>query len=237
MIFDAFAERLRTGVATAVERTTAHDTFSVWSENAGGERSGGDWCIIVPLSEHFVALSIGDVAGHGRAATGTMAIVRASILAAIEETRVPSEMFRAANAIAFREGLLVTAIAAIFDRRRRTLTFANAGHPPPLVSTGAAHAFVAHPPADLPLGVYARHDAANYVVALPKDALFLLYTDGITEHARDPIRGEAELVEAARWSYERPERDPAQAVADRMLRLVRGGDDAAVMALRLAGAF
>jgi serine phosphatase RsbU (regulator of sigma subunit) len=214
----------------------SHESLSVWTANAEGALAGGDWCAIVPLSPYTVALTVGDVAGHGLAASEGLAIMHAAILSALTRTSVPSDVLDIANATAFGDGaaLMVTALVAIFDRRYRTLTFASAGHPPPLVLSGNVHAFLEHPPADLPLGIFPQHNAANYVVALPSTALLILYTDGVTEHARDPIRGEAELLDAARRSFERPELDAARAIAGRMLHPVRGDDDASLMALRLS---
>jgi len=60
-----------------------------------------------------------------------------------------------------------------------------------------------------------------------------LYTDGVTEHARDPIQGEVELVRAARFVYERPELDATQGIASLVFATARGDDDAAMLALRL----
>jgi serine phosphatase RsbU (regulator of sigma subunit) len=216
-----------------------HESFSIWSTPANGESAGGDWCAIVPISEHAVALSIGDVAGHGLTAAAELRIMHAAILSALAGTRVPSDVLEALNAVVYRREwpVVVTAIVAVFDRRQRTLTFANAGHPPPLVCTRDEHAFLSHSPADLPLGVLERHHAANFVVSLPADSLLVLYTDGITEHARDPMAGETELIAAARWTYARPELDAARAVADHVLHRARGDDDAATMVLRLSRSF
>ncbi|MGB8265446.1 MAG: PP2C family protein-serine/threonine phosphatase [Candidatus Velthaea sp.] len=216
------------------ERAAAPAVTS-WSSAAGRARHGGDWCEVVPVSEHAVVLSVGDVAGHGAAVAGTMAVMRESLLRAIHDIHVPSDILSAINGTALRHGggALVTAIVALVDSRRRTLTFASAGHPPPLMSTGDRHAFLAHLPADLPLGVFPYHRAANYVLTLPSDALLVLYTDGITEHDRDPVRGEAELVEATRVVYARPELHAARAIADHVLAKKRGTDDAATIALRM----
>jgi serine phosphatase RsbU (regulator of sigma subunit) len=235
MIFSASVLGQQSRDAPALKGPTSHESFSVWTANADGAVAGGDWCAIVPLSPFTVALTVGDVAGHGLAAADGLATMHAAILSALTATQVPSDVLAMANTIAYGSGsaVMVTALVAIFDRRYRTLTFANAGHPPPLVLSGDIHAFLEHPPADLPLGIYARHDAANYVVALPSSALLVLYTDGITEHARDPVRGEVELLDAARRSLENPELDAARAIAGRMLHPVRGDDDASVMALRL----
>jgi len=216
-------------------RRVAGETFSVWSEPAAGAGAGGDWCEVLPLADGAIALTIGDVCGHGPDAAPDRALVYAAVARALDATHVPSDVLAAANAVAYGDGVpsIVTAVVAIFDRRRRTLTFANAGHPPPLVCSAGAHAFLGQLPADLPLGIFARHHAANYVIALPADALLVMYTDGVTEHARDPIAGEDELVAAARWAYARPDPDAAAAIAERMLARVRGDDDAATIALRI----
>ncbi len=218
----------------APERAAWVDDISVFRSSAFGARAGGDWCEAVPLSEHAVGLTVGDVSGHGTAVAGTMEAMRASVLLALRATRVPSEILSAANkvAAAWDGGTIVTAVVAILDYSRNTFAFANAGHPPPLLLTRDRHAFLEHPPADLPLGIIPRHCAADYVLTLPPDPLLILYTDGITEHARDPLRGEAELVAAARRVYDRRVQNPARTIARLVLKRTRGNDDAAAMALR-----
>jgi serine phosphatase RsbU (regulator of sigma subunit) len=208
-----------------------------WSSPAGDAPDGGDWCEAIAVSVKTLALTIGDVAGHGSAVAGLQAAMRASVVQAMADIAVPSEVLAVANDLALTwggDGILVTAIVAILDFRRHTLTFANAGHPPPLLYAAGTHAFLEHPPADLPLGVFPRFRAANYVVSLPIDALLTFYTDGITEHDRNPIRGEAELVEAVRFVCARPELDAAREIAGHVFATARGADDAAVLAVRLA---
>jgi serine phosphatase RsbU (regulator of sigma subunit) len=207
---------------------------SVYRSAANGARAGGDWCEIRSISDETFALTIGDVAGHGKAVADTMAIMRAAIMCAIDDTRVPSGVLSLANEVALNwgDGILVTAIVAFVDRRLQTLTFANAGHPPPLLLTADGHAFLGEPPADIPLGLFPNYCAANYVVALPTDAIVAFYTDGITEHNRDPIGGEAELVEAARFAYARTEINVARSIIRQIFAKGRGGDDAAAIGLR-----
>ena len=82
--------------------------------------------------------------------------------------------------------------------------------------------------------MFPRFRAANYVVSLPPDALLTFYTDGVTEHSRDLIRGEAELVDAVRLVCARPEVDAAREIAGHVFSSGRGADDAAVLAVRLA---
>ncbi len=211
--------------------------FSLTNSPAGRARRGGDWSDAVAISEDAFALTIGDVTGHGETAFGTMEIVRASVLRGIHANADPSEILSAANSVAYsiRGGVIVTAIVAIVNRRLRTLTFANAGHPAPLMMTPILHGFLTHVKADLPLGIWPTHSATSYVVTLPDDSLFVLYTDGITEHKRDSVRGERELVAACRAAYDWPAPDLAASIARRVFHSGRGHDDAAVTALRQFG--
>lgn len=223
------------GERSALAAFDAH--VSAWSSPAGGARAGGDWCDVIRISEHDVALTVGDVSGHGDAAAAMMTVMRAAVLSALDRLRVPSEILAAANraAVETADGVIVTAIVAILNLPFHTLTFANAGHPPPLLLGAGRQAYLEHPPADVPLGVFTGYAAANYVVALPRDALLVLYTDGITEHDRDPIRGEIELAQAVARAYDRPGDDIARAIATDVFRTGRGHDDAAIMALRTRG--
>jgi serine phosphatase RsbU (regulator of sigma subunit) len=190
----------------------------------------------VSISDEIVAVTVGDVCGHGEVAASTMELVRATILRALEDTHVPSAVLAIANPVAASlgsgEGVIVTAVVAFLNHRLQTLTFANAGHPPPLLMTHDRCAFLTQRPADLPLGIFPYHHAADYVVAVPFDALAVFYTDGITEHGYDAVHGEIELAEAARSVFNQLELDHAQAIAQHVLRAERGHDDAAVLALR-----
>jgi serine phosphatase RsbU (regulator of sigma subunit) len=208
---------------------------TIWSGPSGRAQAGGDWSAALDLPDGAIALTIGDVSGHGAPVAGAMAAARAAVLGAAGESRVPSNVLAAVNNLACSygdAGTMVTSIFAVLDRRRGTLSFANAGHPPPLVLTATSHAFLHQAPADLPLGVFRNYRAADYVIALPVDSLVLLYTDGITEHRRDPVGGELELVEAARAVYHRPELNAARAIARRVFMTSRGEDDAAAIGIR-----
>jgi serine phosphatase RsbU (regulator of sigma subunit) len=210
---------------------------SLINSPAGSARIGGDWCDVVGISDDELAITIGDVSGYGEPASETMEIMRASVLLGIHANGDPSEILSAANTVAYarQNGVIVTAIVAFVSRRLQTLTFANAGHPPPLMMTRTLHGFLTRPVGDLPLGIWPTHHAADYVVALPGDALIVLYTDGITEHDRDLLNGERRLVEACRAAYACQEPDLARCIAGHVFQRGRGHDDAAVTALREFG--
>ncbi len=205
-----------------------------WSSAAGGAAEGGDWCDAIVCPDGSIAFAIGDVSGHGAAVAGNMRLVRTSVLHALRFVREPSAVLAIANAFAFDrlEGRIVTAVVAFLDRKRRALTYANAGHPPPLLLTKERTRYLWQPPADLPLGIYPQYQARTHHVELPEELLLLLYTDGITEHGRDIVGGELELAQTARSLYGERNVDDARAIAERMLESSRGQDDATMMVFR-----
>jgi serine phosphatase RsbU (regulator of sigma subunit) len=211
---------------------------SIWTSPADGALLGGDWSDIIPISENVIALSIGDVSGHGAAVADTMLAMRASVLDAIRHGIDPAAILATANVLACTLGdeSIVTAVVAFYDSSTSTLTFANAGHPPPLLLTRDRSRYLMRRRANLPLGVFRRYRASICSFVLPPDALLVLYTDGITEHDRDPIAGEAELIDAAGFAFAHPDLDAARIVAGHILSKIRGHDDAAVMVLRTAPA-
>jgi serine phosphatase RsbU (regulator of sigma subunit) len=224
-------------VLSAPAPSRYYANVSVYNVAAEGVATGGDWCDVLPLSEQLDVLTIGDVFGRGSSVAATMATVRDAILRTSRETHAPADVLMNANELVLSLGgdTLVSAIVAVLDHRDHTLTFANAGHPPPLLFLdGRASGFLEGPSADLPLGVSSPYRAADYVLALPKNALLVLYTDGITAHNGDPIMGERDLITGARFAYPRPDDNLARLIVQHVFASGRGRDDAAVITLRTA---
>jgi serine phosphatase RsbU (regulator of sigma subunit) len=211
---------------------------SQWKSAAGTCQSRGDWCDVVDISDDAFALTVGDVSGHGAAVLTTMRRIRSWTLKGIRQRRAPADILGSVNA--FVDGrfgdTLATAIVAILNRRQRTLTYANAGHPPPLLLTHTTHFVLKHPLGDLALGVVANHRSSDHVVPLESGGLLIAYTSGITARARDLVRGEAELLDAGRAAHEKSVREAARFIAGRVLGGVRGTDDAAILAVRIGPA-
>ena len=223
-------------------RTTLGSGFEElagWNVNllnspAGGAPCGGDWCDAFAIGPECIAVSIGDVAGHGKAVAKTMNAMRSAVAGEIREGFTPSDALRSANTVAYAcgDGTIVTAMVGVFNRRLQTLAFSNAGHPPPLIVTATGEGFLSPPVGDLPLGIFRKYRSADYVVAVPEEALIVFYTDGVVEHRRNILRGERELVEASRAVRDLAVPDAAWAIADRVFKKGRGHDDAAIVTLR-----
>jgi serine phosphatase RsbU (regulator of sigma subunit) len=202
---------------------------------AGRAEGGGDWCEAFALGANLIALSIGDVCGHGMVKHAAMQALRGSIHDALADGATPAAAIEIANDFlrAYDCDENATAIVGIVDMRRRTLRFANAGHPPPLMAGAWGATFLEVPLADVPLGIGARVDATTHVVNIAPTTLVVLYTDGVSEHERDPITGAAELFAATLLAYEVPMTIPAALIEERLVLTDANRDDAAILTLRM----
>ena len=161
-------------------------------------RVGGDWYITAEMPGGHVLLAIGDVGGHGLAAAAGMARLRGA-LAGLSITGAPPERLVGwLNDLVHHIGPEHTAsvVAGYFDPPSRVLTWAQAGHPPPVLVRGP-QATALRPPAGILLGAArSGYDAAS--LELREGDLLLLYSDGLIERRHRSLdEGLAALTAAA----------------------------------------
>ncbi len=174
---------------------------------------GGDWYHAAELRDGSVLLAVGDVAGHGLPAATMMAQLRHALRALAVTTTDPAVLLGHLNRLTCdleKESpeLAATAVVARYEPARRRVTWAQAGHPPPLLSRGGRTGPLSRPAGPM-LGVIddARYECA--VLDLVIGDLLLLYTDGLVEHRHRGVDdGLAAVIatvdEAVRASPERP---------------------------------
>ncbi len=193
---------------------------------------GGDWYDVSALPDGRIAISVGDVAGHGIDAAVIMGEVRQAIRTAAIGSESPSAVLDYVNSVVrLRESIgMVTAIFGTYDPATSLLTYAAAGHPPPILSVvGAPPRRL--PTGGLPLGCAPRVDAITWQFTIPQEARVVFYTDGLIENERDLIVGE-ELLIAAIAEISRNDRDrAAELVQERVFGEKSNRDDAAVLVL------
>jgi sigma-B regulation protein RsbU (phosphoserine phosphatase) len=143
---------------------------------------GGDWYDYVPLGQRRVGIVLGDVCGKGMAAallmSATRSIVRRNVAAGVS----PSEVLQRVNTslrLDFPAGRFVTLIYAVLDAERHVVTFANAGHLPPIVRRGG-HCSCVKSDSGLPLGIF-DCDFSENQIEMECGSSVLLYTDGVIE--------------------------------------------------------
>jgi hypothetical protein len=162
---------------------------SVAYRPADGPGAGGDFYDVFALEDGRLAVIVGDVSGHGREALPHTALVRFTVRAYLEAGLAPGKALQTAGNVLERQlaGSFATVVAAIYHPRERTLTYASAGHPPPVVlgeppnsDCSAAIAPVTSCSAP-PIGAGTRTGTRQTVVSIPGPARLCFHTDGVTE--------------------------------------------------------
>jgi serine phosphatase RsbU (regulator of sigma subunit) len=142
---------------------------------------GGDWYHAQPLPDGKVVFAVGDVAGHGLEAASGMAHLRFALIAWLSVgIHDPATLLGHLNRLCGQLKITGTAVIAVYDPLPRTLSWARAGHPVPLLARAGTAKPLDQPPGLL-LG--ADDDAAYRVLSerLQGDDLLLFYTDGLVE--------------------------------------------------------
>ena len=199
-----------------------------------GEAVGGDWYDAFPLEGGRIAVSMGDVAGHGVDAAVTMSVVRQAIRAAALEMHGPREVLARGNRVVMLEHAhpMITALFGAYNSHTRELTYSIAGHPPPVIlnADGTIETLAGNGP---PLGVaFDEVLLEQRHVVLAEGATVVFFTDGLLEYGRDVISAERRLhgVLAARSFLQ--DENPAQAIIDGVLDAPQR-DDIAVLVMRV----
>jgi len=193
-------------------------------------RVGGDWYITAEMPGGHVLLAIGDVGGHGLAAAAGMARLRGALAGLAITGSPPERLVGWLNDLVHHVDAEHTAsvVAGYFDPPTRVLTWAQAGHPPPvLVRNGKAETL--SQPVGVLLGAGRSGYEAASLVLQPED-LLLLYSDGLIERRNRSLEeGLAALTAAAAGTS-----DPEVVIAAVLDKIgVATEDDTCLVALQV----
>src|SRR5918999_6538662 len=114
---------------------------SVAYRPAPGPAAGGDFSDVFELSDGRVGLFVGDVSGHGREALDCTSALRPALRGHLEAGLSPRAALQSAGRAAGIDpsGRFTTALDAGPHPASGTLTYAQAGHPPPVLVGPGAH--------------------------------------------------------------------------------------------------
>jgi serine phosphatase RsbU (regulator of sigma subunit)/anti-sigma regulatory factor (Ser/Thr protein kinase) len=209
----------------------------VYRPAASEVQVGGDWYDSFEIDDNRVLLTVGDVMGHGLQASIVMGKLRHAInVVAIYEPN-PVRILDVAERILLRRypGSVATAFVAIVDSSRNSITYANAGHPYP-VMRGNDGTLTELQADGLPIGLRSFGPAGQPVTRpLAGIDLLAFYTDGLTEATRDMLAGEKLLREALATDAALYVSSPAQFVEQYCLRQ-QAADDVAILVLNFVTA-
>ena len=188
-----------------------------------GPAAGGDFYDAFELPGGRAAILVGDVAGHGQEALERTNAIRTRLHACLEAGMSPRVALASTGQRAASEsgGRFATVIVAVHDPAAGTLTYAAAGHPPPIVTGPSAFEplTVASSP---PLGVDPRNGLRETTVPLPAGSVACLFTDGLLE-----ARVGDELFGRERLTAMVAEMGPDEHAADLLEFVIAATDEAA----------
>ncbi len=192
--------------------------------------TSGDFYDIIPMWDGRLGVLIADVADKGLGAALFMSLCRTLLrVYAVEfSTRHPENyayhperVLDTVNRWIGEEtntGLFVTTFYGIYDPRTTMLTYANAGHNPPMLYRPAAGMYRKLERTGIPVGILPDRKWERGGVEIQPGDVLVLYTDGVTE-ARNMKRdeyGEWRLHRAVRANLHRP----AEKIAEGVLKSI-----------------
>ena len=159
---------------------------------------GGDWYDVIDVGAGRTALVLGDVVGRGVRAAAVMGQLRAAVRAYAQLELSPADVLECLDEVVRHLGpeQLVTCLYAVFDPRDQSLTYANAGHLPPLLALPGEAPVRLDAAVGPPLGTGAS-GVGERRETLETGALLVIYTDGLVERRGRVIdEGIDQLAEA-----------------------------------------
>jgi sigma-B regulation protein RsbU (phosphoserine phosphatase) len=169
-----------------------------------GLEVGGDWYDAFWLDDgDTIGLVVGDVVGRGIGAAATMGQLRSAVRALAATGLGPGPLLDALDAYAERHdvGRMTTLVCAQLELGSRTLRYACAGHPPPLVLRPADEPCFAWGGRSTPLDIYLApaKPRSEAELTLPPSSTLLLYTDGLIERRSESLQDGMDrlVIEAA----------------------------------------
>ncbi|WP_406817280.1 ATP-binding protein [Mycobacterium sp. M23085] len=182
--------------------STAAVVSAVYQPAGEAMRVGGDWYSVTPLDHPGrIAISVGDVVGHGLAAAIVMSRLRAAVAASALTAGEPDAVLGALDRYAASvDGARCATVAyAQIDTEARggaaTVSYSCAGHPYPLLVLPDGGAVYLDSGRRAPVSVTGNgaHDATDHpagataTAELPAGGLILLYTDGLIERPGETL--------------------------------------------------
>jgi PAS domain S-box-containing protein len=219
---------------------------------------GGDWYDVIPLSAGRVGIVIGDVEGRGARAAAIMGQLRAALRAFAQDDKPPAEILRKLDEWVrtmtrperprFSDEVirppLVSCTYFVYDAWSRVLSFANAGHAPPLLIFDGQVSELEYQGKGTLLGVRGHGVGGDVLfdeetVELKPGSTFVLYTDGLVER-RTKENGDFYTTEESRRmlckALSEVARRDVETVANAAFSAVLGDidDDVAIVVVRTA---
>ena len=173
--------------------------FAIHAAMHTAKEVGGDFYDFYFVGEDTLAFVVADVSGKGIPAAMFMMEAKTLLKSCAESGMDVEQVFTVANEKLCEgndTGMFVTAWMGLLNVKTGKITFANAGHNPPLVKQGnGSFVYLKSRPGFVLAGMEGIRYRKNELQLAPGDVIYL-YTDGVTEatDAKGEMYGEKRLL-------------------------------------------
>ncbi len=161
-----------------------HPAYAVCADMTPAAQVGGDFYDYFAVDDTHIAVTIGDVSGHGMAAALFMTLTK-TLLKVYAQAGYPTEKVMAhVNRYLLKsnpEKLFVTGWIGILDLTNGILSYTNAGHNPPILIHANGKTDYLRSEPNFVLGRRRRVNFTEEQIKLNVGDKLILYTDGVTE--------------------------------------------------------
>jgi GAF domain-containing protein/anti-sigma regulatory factor (Ser/Thr protein kinase) len=195
---------------------------------------GGDWYDVIVLPDGRVGVGIGDVVGHGLEAATLMGALRSALQAYAVQGLTPGEIapLLARFAQTTVNARMATYVYGVIDSERRSFTFVNGSHPPPVVVRPDGTAEVLESPLLPPLGTTLMATVEETRIELTPGMTLAFYTDGLVERRGERLATRQDELHAAAAAAPAEPDLLCDALIEHMIGSEPPADDVAVLTVQ-----
>lgn len=168
-------------LATLPKKIIDNNYIKVEGYCMAAKEVGGDFYDFYEIDDENTMIIIGDASGKGVPGAIFTIIIQNSIKLLIKNEMDPAKVLTDVNNQICEnnpEMMFITLFLAIYNKKTRRLTYANAGHNPPIIKNNAGYELL-DIDSEIVLGVMDNYEYTNHEMILEEE--IILYTDGITD--------------------------------------------------------
>jgi len=182
---------------------------------------GGDWWGIHSIDNNKFGLFVADFSGHGVGSAINTFRLHEIMRDLSLEPNSPARYLVKLNDILtdmIQRGQFATMNYAIIDVQANAMTYASAGHTPPMIGCAKSKTVTMGDPRGTPLGIKKSINYVDHTIPLKRDGFLFLYSDALTEShdANQEPLGEEGLMEIVQSTLSFPaEEQPLETLLDK----------------------
>ncbi len=199
---------------------------------------GGDFYDVMPLQDRLIGLLIADVSGKGLSAAVHTAMAKYMLEGFASEDPDPASALRRLNLSIrsyLQEWSFISAFFAIINPDTGEMTYANAGHPPPIIRRSGGRTEWLVMPSGPPLGAMESSLYEAHNILLDEGDILVCYTDGVIDVHHGKEWYGMEGLEDLMKGFEGTPRETVDAIYQSVSGFVNGDlpDDIALLVVRV----